>query len=136
MTSFAAIENKISSVRKYLGILERYKKYSREEIDSSIDLRGALERYLYLVIQATIDLAEAVISYKNIRKPSTLSESFVILEEAGIIPSKLMESMVRMTGFRNVVAHDYEELDYDVVLDILHSNLPEIEEFSKKVGNL
>ncbi len=136
MTSFAVIENKISSVRKYLGILERYKKYSREEIESSIDLRGALERYLYLVIQATIDLAEAVISYKNIRKPSTLSESFVILEEAGIIPSKLMESMVRMTGFRNVVAHDYEELDYDVVLDILHSNLPEIEEFSKKVGNL
>ncbi len=136
MTSFAVIENKISSVRKYLGILERYKKYSREEIESSIDLRGALERYLYLAIQATIDLAEAVISYKNIRKPSTLSESFVILEEAGIIPSRLMESMVRMTGFRNVVAHDYEELDYDVVLDILHSNLPEIEEFSKKVGNL
>ena len=136
MTSFAVIENKISSVRKYLGILERYKKYSREEIESSIDLRGALERYLYLVIQATIDLAEAVISYKNIRKPSTLSESFVILEEAGIIPSRLMKSMVRMTGFRNVVTHDYEELDYDVVLDILHSNLPEIEEFSKKVGNL
>jgi uncharacterized protein YutE (UPF0331/DUF86 family) len=58
MTSFNLIENKISSTRKYLSILERYEKYSKEEVENNIDIRGAVERYLYLVVQSTIDLAE------------------------------------------------------------------------------
>ena len=65
MSNLTVIENKISSIQKYLKILERYKNYSREELENNIDIRGAVERYLYLVSQATIDLAEAVIAYKN-----------------------------------------------------------------------
>ncbi len=91
MTSIAVIENKISSTRKYLDILENYKQFSRDDITNDIDRKGAVERYLYLVMQASIDLSEAVISYKKFRKPSTMSESFHILEEADIIPSDLRE---------------------------------------------
>ena len=35
----------------------------QQEIETSVDLRGDLERYLYLVSQAAIDLAEAIISF-------------------------------------------------------------------------
>ncbi len=73
MTNLAVIENKISAIRKYLKILERYKKYSRDEIEGNVDIRGAVERYLYLATQAVIDLADAVIAYKNFRKPTTMS---------------------------------------------------------------
>jgi uncharacterized protein YutE (UPF0331/DUF86 family) len=59
MTNLSTIENRISAVQKYLKILERYKKYSRKEIETNIDLRGAIERYLYLAVQAAIDLAGA-----------------------------------------------------------------------------
>lgn len=60
MASLNVIENKISSTRKYLSILERYEKYSKEEIENNIDIRGAVERYIYLVVQSTIDLAVKV----------------------------------------------------------------------------
>ncbi len=73
MTNLSVIENKISAAQKHLKILERYKKYSEKEIEEDLDIRGAFERYLSLAIQSTIDLAEAVISYKNFRKPSTMS---------------------------------------------------------------
>ena len=76
MTNIHVIENKISDVRKYLGILDRYTRYSREQIEHDIDIRGALERYLYLATQATIDLGEAFISYRGFRKPGTLSVTF------------------------------------------------------------
>ncbi|HDO25704.1 MAG TPA: DUF86 domain-containing protein, partial [Nitrospirae bacterium] len=115
MTNLTVIENKISSVHKYLAILEKYKTYSQKEIIDNIDRRGAVERYLYLAIQSTIDLAEAVIVFKNLRKPSTMSESFHILHEAGIVPVDLTDQMVRMTGFRNIIAHDYEKLNYDIM---------------------
>jgi uncharacterized protein YutE (UPF0331/DUF86 family) len=129
MINFNVIENKISSVQKYLKILERYKEYSREEIEKNIDIRGAVERYLYLAIQSTIAIAEAVISFKNFRKPTTMAESFIILSEEGIIDREFAEKLIKMVGFRNIIAHDYEELNYDIVYDVLHQRLKDIEKF-------
>ena len=129
MSNINIIENKISSVLKYLKILERYKKYSREESQNNIDIRGAVERYLYLVTQATIELAESTIAFKNFRKPTTMSEDFYILNEEEIIDSALTEKLVNMTGFRNTIAHDYEKLDYSIVYDVLQNKLKDIQEF-------
>lgn len=77
MTEISTIENKIASAKKYLKILDRYKKYSKEEIEKNIDLRGTVERHLYLAVQSAIDLGEAVISLKKFRKPSSMSEIFL-----------------------------------------------------------
>ncbi len=131
MTDSDIIGNKISAVRKYLKILERYKRYSKKELENDVDIKGAVERYLYLAIQATIDLAEAIIAYKDLRKPATLSETFHILKEENIISTELAEKMVKMSGFRNIIAHVYEKLNYDIVYDVLQKGLKDIEEFLK-----
>ncbi len=129
MTNISVIENKISSARKYLKILDRYKKYTVKEIEEDLDIRGAFERYIYLAIQSTIDLAEAVISYKNFRKPSTMSEAFCILNEEDIISSDLKTKMSKMVGFRNLIAYDYDEINYEIAYSILQENLSDIHEF-------
>jgi uncharacterized protein YutE (UPF0331/DUF86 family) len=129
MTNLTVIENKISSIKKYLNILENYRSLSQKDIVDDIDKRGAVERYLYLAIQATIDLSEAVISFKNYRKPSTMSESFHILREENVITAELTDQMVKMTGFRNVIAHDYEDLNYDIVYDVLQNRLKNVGDF-------
>lgn len=129
MTSPAVLENKISSIQKYLLILKRYQKRTREELENDVDIRGAVERYLYLVAQATIDVAEAVIAYKGFRKPSTLSESFYILQEEAVLPPELTEKLAGMVGFRNVIAHDYEKVNYDIVYAVLHERLKDVEKF-------
>ena len=65
MTGLDVIEKGISNVKKYLSILDTYKNISIEDLQNDLTLRGAVERYLYLVVQATIDLAEAVIFMKR-----------------------------------------------------------------------
>lgn len=135
MTNFSTIENKITSIKKYLKILDNYKKYSRDEIENKFDIRGSLERYLYLAIQATIELAEAIISFRDFRKPTTLKESFEILEEEKVISLELREKMAKMTGFRNIVAHDYEKINYDIVFDVLKNRLSDIKDFISAVKN-
>ncbi|MBI2459069.1 MAG: DUF86 domain-containing protein [Parcubacteria group bacterium] len=136
MTSPTNIENKISLIEKYLGILERYQKYSREEIEHDIDIRGAVERYLYLAAQATIELAETVIAYKKFRKPTSMSENFSILNEEGVISLEFSENLIKMTGFRNVIAHDYDNIDYDIVYDVLHHKLNNIKKFIELAEDL
>ncbi len=134
MSNLKVIENKISSIRKYSKILQRYKKYSREKITDDIDIKGAVERYLYLAIQSTIDLAEATIAYKNFRKPTTMTEAFYILNEEGLISHELTKELVKMVGFRNIIAHDYEKIDYDIVFDILKNKTKDIEIFLKTIS--
>lgn len=48
--------------------------------------------------------------------------------EEKIIKSDPVEKMVSMTGFRNVMAHDYEKIDYKIVYDVLQNGLNDIEE--------
>lgn len=136
MSNLIVIENKISSIKKYLKILDGYKKYSRENIENDLNIKGAVERYLYLAVQATIDLAESVIAYKKFRKPSTMAESFYILQEGGIISSELTMKMVGMTGFRNAIAHDYEKINYDLVYKIIQKDIKDVEEFVKIVAKI
>ncbi|UCH80625.1 MAG: DUF86 domain-containing protein [Nitrospiraceae bacterium] len=41
-----------------------------------------------------------------------------------------------MTGFRNIVAHDYETLDFDIVHDVLQNRLRSIETFLKDISTI
>lgn len=129
MSGRSTTENKISTVQKYLTILERYLPYSPKELEGDVDIRGAVERYLYVATQATVDIAEAIISFKQFRKPSTMNEAFYILNEEGLLPSELTEKLVRMTGFRNVLAHDYMDVDFEIVHRVLHKDLDDIRSF-------
>jgi uncharacterized protein YutE (UPF0331/DUF86 family) len=46
-----------------------------------------------------------------------------------MISGELMQRLVQMTGFRNVMAHAYEDLDYNIVLDVLHNGKKDIAAF-------
>jgi uncharacterized protein YutE (UPF0331/DUF86 family) len=133
MTSLHVIENKIASIQKYLAILDAYKGRTVTEIENDPTLRGAIERYLYLAAQASIDLAEAAIAYREYRKPTTYRESFEILVENGAISGSLGERLIRMAAFRNKLAHAYENFDYSVVVDILKQSLTDLAEFTTEI---
>lgn len=135
MSNIAVIETKISHIQKYLKLLERYKKFSQEEIEQNPDLKGALEHYLYLAAQGAIDLGEAVIAFKDFRRPGTYTDVFYILDEEEFISKELSEKLINMSKFRNIIAHDYEKVDFAIVYDALQNRLVDIEEFVDVVKN-
>ncbi|MEK7673265.1 MAG: DUF86 domain-containing protein [Patescibacteria group bacterium] len=131
MTNLDVVENKISQIRKYLKLLAGFKKLSEQKIALDPILSGALLHYLYVATQATIDLAEAVISFKKFRKPTIYSENFDILYEEKLISGRLKESLRKMAGFRNFIAHDYGNVDFAIVYGVLKEGTKDIEKFAK-----
>ncbi len=129
MSNISVVESKISSIKKYLKLLERYKKYEQREIEENPDFKGAFERYLYLAAQATIDLAEAVIAFKDFRRPTTYTDAFYVLDEQEFISKELSEKLINMAKFRNIIAHDYEDVDFGIVYDAGQNRFIDIEEF-------
>jgi len=92
-----------------------------------------VERYLYLICQATIDFAEALISYLNLRTPSTYGEIFEILGEQKLISKEMVLKMKKMTGFRNILAHAYGEINIDIMLDVLKKDIFDFSLFIKEI---
>lgn len=135
MTNSFIIESKISSIQKYLQILKRFQSYSQKQLEEDINLKGATERYLYLLTQSVLDLAEAIIAFKNFRRPQTYSESFDILQEEKLISPDLTEKLINMAKFRNIIAHDYENLDFGIIYDVLQNRLKDVEEFLAQIKN-
>lgn len=133
MSSIEVIELKISSILKYLKLLKKNSGYTAKEFENDPILKGGMERYLYLAVQTTIELAEAIIAFKNLRRPSMYREAFEILKEENIIKSSLTEKLIKMTGFRNAISHDYESFDSQKLHSVLKNNLKDIEDFLKAI---
>lgn len=55
------------------------------------------------------------------RTASTYAETFVLLAEAGAITDDLVPALRGASGMRNVLVHQYEEIDLDVVAAALPS---------------
>lgn len=129
MSSLQVIENKISYILKHLAVAKDYQRHSLQEIEKDAKLRGAIERELYVISQAVIDLAEALIAYKKFRKPTTMREAIDILGEEKLLPVSFIAEFDGIVGFRNALAHDYEDLKLEVVYDVLQHKLQQVETF-------
>ena len=130
------IESKLSSLRSYLDLLERYRSRDIEEIRSDPDLRGATERYLFLATQSAIDAAEMYCKLKDLGKPDSMARAFELLYDSKVIDSSLRDAMVRMVGFRNALSHGYENLDYTIVEGVLVSGLSDLERLIQAIQSV
>jgi len=137
MTNTEVLKNKLSEIKKYLTIVKSYQTKSKEDLINDQTLRGAVERYLYLLCQTTIDFSEALISHLNFRRPSTYGEIFEILYEQKIISQSVSLKMKKMTGFRNILTHAYGEINLDILVEVLQKDINDfllfIEEVQKKI---
>jgi len=70
-----------------------------------------------------------VICYKDERKPISTNESFLILAEEKIINRNLADIMIKLVEVRNMLAFDYDKIDYDIVVDILNEGVKDIDKF-------
>jgi len=129
MSTQEIIEEKISYIEKRLSVAKKYQHYSKETIEKDEMIRSVVERELYVLAQAVIDLAEAVVALKKLRKPTTMREAFDILGEADILPKEFLGDFSKIVGFRNSLAHDYRDLQIEVIYDVLQVKLDQVEEF-------
>jgi len=133
MTNITVLETKISHVQKYLTLVAKYNDLKLEEIVSSTMMCSAFERQLQLLFQSVIDLAEIVIAFRNLRKPATYKEFFDVLQENSVIDSGLAAELKLMVGQRNIIVHEYEGLNYEMLYLTVSEKLPVIEGFVEAV---
>ena len=59
-----------------------------------------------------------------------MSESFTLLKKADVIDTELEKKLTDMVGFRNVVTHQYREIDYKRVEAIIKKHADDLIKFA------
>lgn len=82
-----------------------------DDFKAGTDASDAVILHLWQAVQIVIDLALAACMRLRLGTPTTYADAFRRLQTAGVLDADLAERLTRAAGFRNVVAHAYEDLD-------------------------
>ena len=127
------IEARLKKLDGYYSNLSRFDGLSLADYSQSDDIQTIVERKLQLCIQACIDITNYLISRKRLRIPDEEGNIFVVLSEEGIIGKELAERMKGMVNFRNILVHEYLEIDNELVHRNLTQNLHDFNEFAQDI---
>ena len=100
--------------------------------DDSLRL-DAVEFNILRIIELCIDLANHVVRVRKLGIPKESRASFTMLAREGLIPKELSKLLEGMVGFRNVLIHEYRELDIEVMKDVIEHRLDDLVAFTVRV---
>lgn len=101
--------------------------YDRQDV-IALNLQRACEQAL--------DMANHVVAARKLGWPRTSAESFDLLERAGLVSAAMAGQMKAMVGLRNVVVHQYQDLDLDLVTSVVREHLGDLSDFARTMVNL
>ena len=127
--------SKIAIIQRCLKRIDDIVAGDASKVDQ-LDVQEIALLNLQRAIQASIDMANVVISLKSLGLPASYKQSFWLLEQENIISSDLSNRMKGMVGFRNIAVHDYSELDMNILKSILKDHLGDFEKFYEIVYKL
>lgn len=124
---------KLSAIDEYLKQIREFSDTTLDKYRSDWKTQRIVERTLQIMIETCADIANHIISDKNMRIPTGYSDTFKVLLENNAIDKDLFSVMERMAKFRNIVVHQYEEVDAEIVIIILRKHLDDFIRFKEAI---
>ena len=135
MVDRTLILRKLSAMEEYLGQITEYRSISTGQYEKDWRSQRIIERTLQMMVETCIDIAGHIIADMKFRVPISYADSFHVLAENEIVDDSLSGSLEKMAKFRNVVVHDYDRVDAEIVIGILRKNLDDFSKFKDSVVN-
>jgi len=104
-----------------------------ESIGSDIVIERFMEFTLQQVIQVIIDIGNHIISDENWEEPKTSREIFEILGIHRVISKNVENELKSLVGFRNLLVHEYVELDKEIERKIYNESQNIVGDFESEI---
>lgn len=125
--------NKIQSIQRC--ILRAREEYN-EDPDGFATNYTRQDAAILNVLRAceqSIDLANHVIKTRKMGIPNSSAESFELLQQHGVIGVDLLPELQKMVHFRNVITHQYQRMDLEIVQFVIISGLDDLIQFGDHI---
>jgi uncharacterized protein YutE (UPF0331/DUF86 family) len=127
------IDQKLESLRRSLTRIRTRCPNTLEALIDDIDAQDIITLNLSRAIQLSVDVAMHMASQLNVPTPGTMGAAFEALSEQRVIDPDVAERMRKAVGFRNIAVHNYEAINWEVVLAIVQQHLGDFDDFAKSI---
>ncbi len=126
------IQRKLSLLDDQVQKLRMHtKNLSFAEFENDWVIRSMTERALQVCAEIMIDIAERIIALENAGPAAGAGEAIDKLQALGVISSaEPYRSMVRL---RNIIVHEYEQIDPEILFSIITTRLDDFTKFRDEI---
>jgi uncharacterized protein YutE (UPF0331/DUF86 family) len=130
------INRKLESLRRCIARITSKRPITREDLRSNHDLQDIIALNLERAVQICVDIAAHVISETEMPPPSTMAEGFERLAELQVLSPQLADSLHKAVALRNILVHNYTNINWDIVTDIVTHRLTDFVQFAEAIDRL
>lgn len=127
------ILRKLTELETYLNQIREYAGISVDQYRADWKIQRIVERTLQVMIETCVDIANHIISDRDLPVPTGYASTFEILNGAGVLSDGLAGTMVRMAKCRNILVHQYTEIDAAIIVSILREHLDDFLAFRDEI---
>jgi len=119
MVDPGVILKRAEQIEKHLDRIRPFTSLSYDAFLKDEMIQDVVEYNLFQIVNHLIDIFQHIVVDEEYGFPETAYEAAQILLTKGILGGQDMEIFKQMVGFRNVVGHDYININKDAVYQIL-----------------
>jgi uncharacterized protein YutE (UPF0331/DUF86 family) len=133
MVDEALILRKLNELDQYCSQLKEYENTTADQYSDDWKIQRIIERTLQMMIETCADIAGHIIADREFRIPTSYADTFKVLLEEKILDRKLYAIMEKIAKFRNIVVHQYDEVDAEIVTAILKNDLTDFNSYKQAI---
>lgn len=119
----------------YLDKLKPIAEHTLEEYLSDFYLKASAERLIQLIVDCASDINNHVVVEMGQRPPEDYASSFIRASETGMLTAELANRLKGSGGMRNILVHEYLDIDDEKVYKALPIALSDFKEYIRQVDN-
>lgn len=128
------VASRLTLMRDLLRYLEGVGQVTGEHLAADLERRLAVERALCQLVDQAVDVNSHLATRVLTRPPQTQRESFDLAARAGFLPPALAGRLGPSTGLRNLLVHDYAEVDLHRIAAAIPHAVQDYGEYVREVG--
>lgn len=126
------IVGKIDGLEAYLTELKQI--VPENFIDyQSIEKKRSCERLLHLCIECAVDICKLFVSGLKLGLPHEENDLFDKMAKRNLLSPGMTSFLKEMRAFRNILIHEYAEVDNEIVYEMAKTRLGDFEAFKKEI---
>ncbi len=129
------INRKIKFIEEDLKKLGGYANASEQEYIKNEETQLVVERLLERIISRLIDVNYHLLKEKCGVLPVDYFDSFLEISKQGIVEENLAREVAKSTGLRNILAHEYDNIDNRKVYVSVKTALAQVPQYLLAILN-
>ncbi len=121
--------NKAQIIERCLQRIHEEYDNHESELSTNYTKQDSIILNLQRACEAALDMAQRMLKLKKLGLPQNYRESFVLLQDAGILSEEISVRMQKMVGFRNIAIHAYQDIKLDILQNILIHHLNDFKDY-------